>query len=218
MKLDLPSAPLAEVDPEFEKVGIETGELAFALTGTSLREKLLQNLTQDVCRSQLGLPFRMHVMAAAMHGFGYADLLGAIRFMAPYAGYPAAADALSHLKQIAGEIGLATDEVVDTPSTAGEPPEIMATSDEWMLEFMRSRTSRAWSETCLSTREKAIIAVTSDVSAQTLGESFRHHIKLALDAGVTPEQLRDAVRFCAEHGLGRTVAALRELDSVLAEY
>ncbi|MDQ2638238.1 MAG: carboxymuconolactone decarboxylase family protein [Actinomycetota bacterium] len=218
MKLDLPSSPLADVDPEFEKVGVETAQLVFALAGTNMREKLLQNLTQDICRSQLGLPFRMHVTAASMHGLCYADLLAAIRFIAPYAGYPAAADALGRVRQIADEIGMDTADVGETPSGPVESADTIATADDWMTMFLHSRISRAWSEHRLSSREKAIIAITSDVSGQTLAESFRHHVGLALDAGVSKDQLRDVVRFCAEHSLARAVAALRELDAVLDEY
>jgi hypothetical protein len=75
--VELPSRPLAEVDPEFEKIALEGAAFTFGLPGTSIREKILQNLTQDVCRSQLGLAYRMHVTAAQMHGLSYAELLAA---------------------------------------------------------------------------------------------------------------------------------------------
>jgi 4-carboxymuconolactone decarboxylase len=217
--VDLPSGPLAEVDTEFEKMALETGGLTFALTGTSVREKLLQNLTQDICRSQLGLAFRMHVTAAKMHGIGYADLLAAIRFIAPYAGYPAAADALARVKQVAAEIGMDTDDLGEPPPPAGDskPVESLESTDEWMIEFLTSRTARAWSEVRLSRRERAIVAITSDVSQQTLADSVRLHVKLAMGAGVHTDDVRDVVRFCAEHSLARAVTALRELDKVFAE-
>jgi 4-carboxymuconolactone decarboxylase len=47
--VDLPSSPLAACDPQFEKMALETGGLTYELTGTSLREKLLQNITNDIC-------------------------------------------------------------------------------------------------------------------------------------------------------------------------
>jgi hypothetical protein len=53
----------------------------------------------------------MHVTAAQMHGLSYAELLAAIRFIAPYSGYPAAADALARLNQIATEIGMDTNDL-----------------------------------------------------------------------------------------------------------
>ena len=214
----LPSSPLAELDPEFEKVALDTGGLTFDLTGTSNREKLLQNITQDLCRSQLGLAFRMHVTAAKMHGIAYADLLAAIRFIAPYAGYPAAADALARLKHVATEIGMGTSDLGEPPAGEDKPLQSLEVADDWMTTFLNSRIARAWSEDRLSTREKAIIAITCDVSQQTLGESFGVHVKLALDGGISKDQVRDVVRFCAEHSLARAVAALDELEAVLDAY
>src|SRR5829696_4696818 len=89
--VDLPSQPLGDIDPEFQKIALETGELTYALSGTSTREKLLINLVNDVCREHLGLAFRLHIQAALSHGVPFADLLGVVRFIGPYAGYPAAA-------------------------------------------------------------------------------------------------------------------------------
>ncbi|MEU6774723.1 hypothetical protein [Streptomyces sp. NPDC046759] len=40
---------------------------------------------------------------AHMHGISFADLLALLRFVAPYAGYPAAADALQRLKEVAAK-------------------------------------------------------------------------------------------------------------------
>jgi alkylhydroperoxidase/carboxymuconolactone decarboxylase family protein YurZ len=49
----------------------------------------------------------MHLMAATkMHGVPYADVLALIRFVAPYSGYPAAADALGALPEIARNLGV----------------------------------------------------------------------------------------------------------------
>lgn len=217
MEVDLPSGPLGEVDPEFEKVALETAALTFGLRRTSVREKILQNLTQDICRSQLGLAFRMHVTAAMMHAIPYADLLATVRFVAPYSGYPAAADALARLKHVADEIGMDTNNVGESPgagrSALSENNEV---TDHWMTDFLESRVARAWSEDRLTGRERAIIAITSDVSQQTLDDSFGLHVKLAFDSGITEDDVRDVVRFCAEHSIARATAAMRELDMVLA--
>jgi hypothetical protein len=55
--VDLPSSPLAAIDPQFETMALETGGLTYGLTGTSVREKLLQDIANDVCRLHLGLAF-----------------------------------------------------------------------------------------------------------------------------------------------------------------
>ena len=153
-----------------------------------------------------------------MHGLAYADLLAALRFIAPYSGYPAVAEALARLKEVATEIGMDTSDLGSEP-TAGAAGEVAwrpEVADEWTAEFLGRQLSRAWSEDRLSLRERAIMALTSDVGQQALGESFRRHIEFALDAGLGTDDVRDAVRFCAEHGIARAVAALRELDNVLS--
>src|SRR5215211_6394735 len=116
--VDLPSQPLADIDPEFQRVALETAELTFALAGTSTREKLLLSLANDVCREHFGLAFRLHVQAALSHGVPFRDVLGVVRFVSPYAGYPAAADALGHLGSIAAELGVDTRTAVDGPGSS----------------------------------------------------------------------------------------------------
>ncbi len=216
MMVELPSGPLGNLDPRFEKLALEVAAFTFALPGTSVREKLLQNLTLDVCRSHLGLAFRMHVTAATMHGLGYADLQAAIRFIAPYTGYPAAAEALGRLEEIATEIGMDTSDPGEAPTTgaAGDMMRCLDTTDEWTAEFMARQLSRAWSEDRLSGRERAIMALTCDVGRHDLDESLHRHVELALGAGLSSDAIRDVVRFCAEYGITGAVAALREFDDV----
>src|ERR671938_56599 len=122
--VDLPSQPLGDIDPEFQKIALETGELTYGLSGTSTREK-----------------FRLHIQAALSHGVPFADLLGVVRFIGPYAGYPAAADALERLGAVAAELGIdlrnaAAEASVDgssgTPCKQLRPDEGFDTTDEWL--------------------------------------------------------------------------------------
>jgi hypothetical protein len=46
--VDLPSQPLGDMDPKFQKIALETGELTYGLPGTRTREKLLLNVANDV--------------------------------------------------------------------------------------------------------------------------------------------------------------------------
>lgn len=213
--VDLPSSPLAVVDPEFERMALETGAFTYGLSGTSVREKLLQVVANDVCRAHLGLAFRMHVMAAKMHAIPYADLLALLRFVAPYAGYPAAADALERLGGLAAELGFDTSVEAEPHRDTGEPDPALRSSDEWMAAFLASRTGRSWSEGRLSPRERAIVMITADVSMQTLGDPFHGHVLLARRVGLGDDEIRDVVRFTAELCSARTVAALSELDRSL---
>src|SRR5919206_4763368 len=104
--VELPSQPLGDIDPEFQKIALETGEWTYGLSGTSTREKLLLNLANDICREHFGLAFRLHVQAALSHGIPFSDVLGVVRFIGPYAGYPAAADALGRLGVVGADGGV----------------------------------------------------------------------------------------------------------------
>jgi 4-carboxymuconolactone decarboxylase len=170
------------------------------------------------------LAFRLHVQAALSHGVPFSDILGVIRFIGPYAGYPAAADALARLGAIGAELGIdvrsaAAEASVDSSSGAPDqhlrPDEGSETTDEWLAGFIASRTGRSWAVPGLSARERAYLALTADVAQQTLGSSFRLHVRLARESGASPEEIRDVVRFLAECGIVKAAAALRELDKVL---
>jgi alkylhydroperoxidase/carboxymuconolactone decarboxylase family protein YurZ len=214
LAVDLPSGPLAAVDPEFERMALETGAFTYGLGGTSVREKLLQVLADDVCRAHLGLAFRMHV-TAKMHGIPYGDLLALLRFVAPYAGYPAAADALGRLGALASEIGFDTSVAAEPEREAARPDPALRSSDEWMARFLASRTGRSWSEPSLSPRERVIVVITIDVGMPDPADGFREHVLLARRIGLRADEIRDVVRFTAELGSARAVAALVELDRIL---
>lgn len=221
--VDLPSQPLADVDPAFQQIALETAALTFGLPGTTTREKLLLNLANDVCREHFGLAFHLHVQAALAHGVPFADLFAVVRFLGPYAGYPAAADALERLGAIAAELGvdmLTAPENGDAPvarDQRAEPDDAFETTDAWLAAFIRSRTGRAWAESRLSARECAYLALAADVAQQTLGTTFRAHVARARASGASPEQVRDVLRFLAECGIARSAAALREFEAVLGD-
>ncbi|WP_454792741.1 carboxymuconolactone decarboxylase family protein [Mycolicibacterium lutetiense] len=212
--VDLPSSPLADIDPEFEKLALETGGLTFGLPGSTPREKLLQVTAHDICRANFGLPFRMHITALTMHGVPYADILSLIRFVAPYAGYPSAAGALGRVAEIAAGLGI--DTTTERSRVTGETADVtLPVADPWMAEFCASRLGRAWSEQRLSPRERAFVALTAHVSQRSLGESFHRHVQFARTVA-TPDEIRDAVRFTAELGVTEAIAALESLERVLA--
>jgi alkylhydroperoxidase/carboxymuconolactone decarboxylase family protein YurZ len=222
--VDLPSQPLGDIDPEFQKIALETGGLTYGLSGTSTRAKLLLNLANDVCREHLSLAFRLHVQAALSHGVPFSDVLGVVRFVGPYAGYPAAADALERLAAVAAEFGIDVRSVAaeaDLKSSLGAPDQRLRpdegfdTTDEWLAGFIASRIDRSWAVPGLSARERAYLALAADVAQQTLADSFRLHVRLARESGASPEEIRDVVRFLAECGIAKAAAALRELDTLL---
>ena len=222
--VDLPSQPLADIDPEFEKIALETGQFTCGLAGASTREKLPLCLANDICRQHLGLTLRLHVEAALAHGVPFANLLAVIRFMGPYAGYPACADALARLAAIGTELGVDIRSAATAAGRGGaaaptgqplRPGEDEGVADPWLAGFSASRTGRSWGLPGLTERERAYLTLTADVARQTLGAPFRRHVQLARDGGATPGEIRDVVRFMAEFGIAAAAAALRELDSIL---
>jgi 4-carboxymuconolactone decarboxylase len=216
MRVDLPSQPLAELDPAFEEVALETGELTYGLPGLSLREKLLVCLANDVCRGHLGLAFQLHVQAALSHSVPFSTLLAAVRFIAPYAGYPAAADAIARLAAVGAKLDVSTRAAAAEDAGDGSRSASgMATTDPWLVGFIASRTGRAWGETALSGKERAYLALTADVAQQTLDTLFRRHVELARDHGAGSGEIRDMLWFTAEFGIAKTAAALREFDAIL---
>uniref|UniRef100_UPI003F4977A8 carboxymuconolactone decarboxylase family protein n=1 Tax=Nonomuraea sp. CA-252377 TaxID=3240003 RepID=UPI003F4977A8 len=216
--VDLPSSPLAEVDLEFEKMALETGGFTFTkLPSTTMREKLMQCVAHDICLANVGLAYKMHIMALTMHGTAYADILALIRFVAPYSGYPAAATALGALARYAKELGIETAADTDPGiDTRGGRDACWPVGDDWIAEFLTSRMGRAWSEGRLSERERAFAALAAHVTQQALGPSFRRHVELALEVA-PPEEVRAAVRFTSEFGVAKAAAALEELEKVLAD-
>lgn len=210
---ELPSGPLVEADPAFARLGLETGQLTYALPATTVREKVLQNLADDVCRGDLGLAFQLHVTSAHLQGLSYADLLALIRFVAPYAGYPAAADAIGRVGGIAAAAGMDTSVVEDAAAPAGAGTDF-GCADPWLADFARSRSARAAGEKRLDEREQALVALTAAISLGTFGLEFAVLVHRALDVA-GPDAVRDAVRFCGETGLMHAVRAMAELDALV---
>jgi 4-carboxymuconolactone decarboxylase len=135
--VDLPSQPLGDIDPEFQKIALETGGLTYGLSGTTTREKLLLNLANDVCREHFGLAFRLHVQAALSHGVPFSDVLGVVRFIGPYAGYPAAADALERLGAVAAELGIDVRSAVAEPSVDNSSGHLTSGCDPRKISRLR---------------------------------------------------------------------------------
>lgn len=214
--VDLPSSPLAEIDAEFERVALETGGMTFAQSATSAREKLLQVTAHDICLANLGLAYRMHLMAGGTNGIDYADQLALIRFVAPYAGYPAAASALHALREHTEQLGRETPNDVDAKADEPELVPGWPIADAWLADFVDSRLRRAWAESRLSVRERAFVALTALITVGELGEPFDRHLELALRVA-DQAAVRSAVRFTAELGVTRTGNAVRRLDRHLAD-
>jgi 4-carboxymuconolactone decarboxylase len=221
--VDLPSQPLAELDLRFERIALETGSSTYQIPGTSTREKLFQCLADDICRGHLGLAYEMHIRAALSYEVPIEDIVALIRFMGPFAGYPASADALARAVEAASALGLADHDPQADHAGTGPLPELPpldgpapreTSADDWLAGFVESRTGRAWQEERLSPRERCLLLLTADVAQQVGPEALRHDVQLALSCGVPSDDIRDALRFTAEFGIDRADVALRAFHAM----
>ncbi|MFC5184522.1 carboxymuconolactone decarboxylase family protein [Actinomadura harenae] len=70
----------------------------------------------------------------------------------------------------------------------------------------------------LSAREKALLCLVADVCQQTLGAPFEEHVRRAYGNGVSPDDLRELLRFIAyDSGYPAAVAALERLVAIERE-
>jgi alkylhydroperoxidase/carboxymuconolactone decarboxylase family protein YurZ len=70
----------------------------------------------------------------------------------------------------------------------------------------------------LTSREKALLCLTADVCMQTLGLPFERHVAMALDHGITADDLRELLRFVAyDSGYPAALTALARLTELERE-
>ncbi|AQZ63699.1 unnamed protein product [[Actinomadura] parvosata subsp. kistnae] len=213
------------MDATFDEMSAATDSLLQAeITELTAREQALLNLTADVCRQTLGLPFTRHVLAALDSGVSADDLRELLRFVAYDSGYPAAQSALARLVELEREHDLPRPtgqaHEVNAAGSGSPLPERMrqevAALDAPFARYMDLQSRMRANMRLLSVRERAFITMTVDVLYQTLEESFRAHVGRALGAGATPEDLRAVVRFSARFGMTTAWRALHVLDDLLA--
>ncbi|MGW4638613.1 carboxymuconolactone decarboxylase family protein [Sphaerisporangium sp. NPDC004334] len=212
-------APFAEMS------GATAHRMWEEITELSMREKVLLSVVADVCQQTLGLPFELHVAAAARHGVSADDLRELLRFISYDSGYPAALAALVRLVEIEREQG--------PPKPSGEGHELdidgqgspmpaptrqaVLNLDAPFAGYMELQSRMRAGMRRLSVRERAFATMTVDVLFQTLEESFRVHVARAIASGATPEEVRAVVRFSAQFGMTKTWRALRVLNALFTE-
>jgi 4-carboxymuconolactone decarboxylase len=201
---------VAALDAEFGRMAAEVGVHAWALPQLTMREKAFVFLAADMCTANVGFPLLTHVQMAGANGVSVSECVAAVRHLAPYVGYPTAAVALQQLRQLepAGEA---------EPQSAGGaqlPPgvvDILTAMDTEFAEFFADQFNQRWGSADLSSRERALACVATDVMNQTLDESFALHVDLALGNGATAEQIHAVLLLVAEYGIGKAWRAYRAL-------
>ncbi|MFE2212629.1 carboxymuconolactone decarboxylase family protein [Streptomyces canus] len=214
-----------ELDPTFAEMAAVSFRLAGDGVELTPRERILLNLTADVCEQILGMPYELHVRAALDVGLDADDLRELLRFISYDSGYPAALAALERLAEVEREHGLpgptGQSHQVNANGTGSPLPSAMRAEvralDPGLADYMDLQSRIRAGMSRISVRERAFATMTVDVLYQTLQESFRAHVGRALGAGATPDEVRAAVRATAPFGMTRTWRALNVLDALLAE-
>ncbi|MDT5089303.1 MAG: 4-carboxymuconolactone decarboxylase [Mycobacterium sp.] len=209
---------IAELDPDFATMAVEVGRHAWGLSELTMREKAFVFLAADLCTRCLGFPLQTHVQMALSQGVSVTALREAVRHLAPYAGYPTAAEALMTLAELeepeeetsatpAAESTVTIDEVTLTR---------LAHLDDRFAAFYRAQFHQRWGRCELSVRERALATIATDVLNGTLDDSLRLHVSIALNHGAAEEQIRAVVLQVAEFAVAKAWRAFDALTEILA--
>ena len=211
-------AAVAALDPAFAQMAAATLDHAWAVPELTDREKVFLSVVADVCQSNLGLPFELHVHAAQARGVSTSDIRALLRFISYDSGYPTALAALARLAEIESADGLprpesdllAAELVTVGPDAAPSPlPEPIRDRlrelDPHFAEYfdLQARMRTGYEPGTLSVRERAFTTMSVDVHYQTLGDTFEIHVNRALRGGASTEDIRAVVRFLAQFGATR---------------
>ena len=103
--------------------------------------------------------------------------------------------------------------------------------EDEVYEYMRSRfgerlateavlaTGSAWTDDCLSLRDRSLVVVTTLATQNGVEARLRTHVRWALDHGVTQEELEALAALLAVYaGYPRASTAIELFREVIAEY
>jgi alkylhydroperoxidase/carboxymuconolactone decarboxylase family protein YurZ len=229
MSLPAPTTDaVTALDPMFGQMYAATTAHAWAIPQLTDREKTFLCLVADVCQSNLGQAFELHVRTGLAHCVSTADIRALLRFVSYDSGYQAALDALARLAEIEPEASLPetallAEELTTTgpgaaPSPLPEPVRAQLRDlDPNFAEYfdLQSRMRTPAGPGTLSVRERAFTTMSIDVHYQTLDETFRIHTSRALGAGASHDDVRAVLRFIAQFGATRTWRAWIALNAHL---
>lgn len=228
MKLDSQDMIVA-LDADFGAMAVKRGRYAWGMPELSMREKAFVFVAADLCCHNLQFPLQAHVMMALSNGVRLEAVREAVRHLAPYVGYPTAAEALMRLTEIgkaAGEAGLiktGPDSGAQTSADGEEaklPDDVLEAAerlDERFAAFLREQFEERWGRPDLTVAERALCTIATDVLNGTLDDSFREHVRLALDNGAAEEQVRAVLLLVAEFGVTKTWRAFTALRDILTD-
>lgn len=208
-------ATVTAMDTVFGEMAVKVGQHAWSIADLTMREKAFIFVAADLCSHGLGFPLSTHVEMARSQGVSVASIREAVRHLAPYVGYPTAAEALMRL----AELEDATDDVPDAHLTRHHTLDSTTLQRITMLDaefadFFQAQFVDRWGRPDLTVRERALCTIATDVLNGTLDESFRLHVDLALGDGAGMAQIRAALLLVAEFGIAKAWHAYRALSEL----
>ncbi|BBU21453.1 dehydrogenase/decarboxylase protein [Mycobacterium xenopi] len=188
---------MAALYADFAQMAIEVGQHAWGIANLTMREKVFVFVAADLCARSLGFALKTHVEMARSQGVSVASIREAVHHLAPYVGYPTAAEALIALAEIDG---------ADAPDPQrADRLEVDATTlhridglDAQFAGFVQRQYADRWGRPDLTVRERALCTIATDVLNGTLDESFALHVDLALGHGAGMAQVRAVLLLVAE--------------------
>lgn len=209
------------MDAEFGQMALQVGQHAWGLPALSMREKAFVFLAADLCAHYVGFPLRTHIAMALAQGVSLGAQREAVRHLAPYVGYPAAAEASMVLAEIEADRNAANGDGADHDREADDPPAQSSPAPETTFnsppasaqiegldpdfaQFFAEQFLGRWNRPGLSARERALCTIATDVCNGTLEDSFRLHLELAREHGAGEEQVRAVLLLVAEFGIAKT--------------
>lgn len=203
---------VAALDADFSEMAILVGQHAWAIPDLTMREKAFVFVAADLSTHGLGFPLMTHVKMGMSQGVSLDSIREAVRHLAPYVGYPTAAEALMRI----AELDDASEQPPDSRRAASSdvdasPLRRISGLDEDFARFLHDQFVQRWGRPDLTVRERALCTIATDVLNGTLDESFRLHVDLALDHGAGMPQVRAVLLLLAEFGIAKVWRAFRAL-------
>ncbi len=203
---------IAEIDVEFEHAALSARNTVWAVEGLSEREKVLLSVGNDVCSGALDISLDLHVRLAIENGVSFDSLRETARHLAPYCGYPRSLTALARIAELEKRF-----EPFRAGADSTDEPAFEALETLKMLAAvagpLNTQVQRTWRRPYLSIKERALLALLSDVQYATLGLSFNVHLDIAYASGLTREKIEAVFRFISGFGISRAADAREALRS-----
>jgi alkylhydroperoxidase/carboxymuconolactone decarboxylase family protein YurZ len=211
---------VAALDPDFGQMAVHIGRHAWGLPDLTMREKTFVFVAADLCNHNIQFPLQAHVMMGMSNGVAIDDVREAVRHLAPYVGYPTAAETMMRLIEIEKAAGVER-EPGGTPTEAPSaeiPADVLdgvRPLDADFAGFLEHQFAERWARPNLTVRERALCTIAADVMNGTLEDSFRLHVDQALANGAGEEQVRAVLLLVSEYGIAKSWRAYAALDAHL---